>query len=81
MSELRMLRSSLMLYLIINHERAESLTELKSGRFEVDGIVHSYVDSLPASGGGEAIDPFGNPYRYDRKSGWVRSTTEGFEHW
>jgi len=81
MHELAMLRSSAMLYIIINHERAESLGDLKSGRFEAGGVVHGYVDSLPGSGDGEAIDPFGNPYRYDSKSGWVSSTTEGFEHW
>ena len=81
MQELAMLRSSLILYKMINHENVESLGVLQSGRFEVEGIVHRYVDPLPVSGDGEVIDPFGNPYRYDRKRGWVSSTTAGFERW
>lgn len=81
MRELAMLRSSLILYKMINHENAESLGALESGRFEAGGIVHRYVDPLPVSGDGKVIDPFGNPYRYDRKRGWVSSTTGGFERW
>ena len=81
MRELAMLRSSLILYKTITHENAGSLGALQSGRYDFDGVVHTYVDPLPVSGDGEVIDPIGNPYRYDRKRGWVSSTTAGFERW
>lgn len=81
MRELVMLRSSLVLYMIVNHERVESLAELQSRRYGVGGVVLPYADELPVSDDGEVIDPFGNPYHYDKKSGWVSSTTSGFELW
>lgn len=29
----------------------------------------------------EPLDPFGNPYKYDRADGTVSSTTKGYESW
>jgi hypothetical protein len=81
MRELMMLRSSLIVYMIVNRERAPSLKELQSRRYEVEGVVLRYSDELPLSADGEVIDPFGNPYRYDPKTGWISSATGGFEHW
>lgn len=34
------------------------------------GIIH-----------GVTIDPFGAPYGYDTNSGWVKSTSRGYELW
>ena len=30
---------------------------------------------------GNPLDPFGNPYHYDKDSGWVYSITKGYEKW
>ena len=30
---------------------------------------------------GSPIDPFGTPYDYDPKSGWISSRTEDYEEW
>lgn len=30
---------------------------------------------------GTPLDPFGRPYQYDKKSGWVSSTSQGYENW
>ncbi|OGQ16215.1 MAG: hypothetical protein A2W61_02600 [Deltaproteobacteria bacterium RIFCSPLOWO2_01_44_7] len=30
---------------------------------------------------GLKVDPFGNPYHYDPRSGWVSTTTPSHKHW
>jgi hypothetical protein len=79
--ELAMLRSSLAIYKILNHQNAESLAELAQGEYDVDGAWRPYVDKLPPVEDGDVLDPFGSPYAYDKKTGWVLSTTPGFESW
>jgi len=79
--ELSAMRSSLILYKMINRRGAEGLEELVRERFEAGGVRRPYIDRLPPSDGGEIIDPFGSPYSYDPKAGWVSSTTPGFEGW
>lgn len=46
---------------------------LTSGRRPKD--VKNFFQSLPRR------DPFGNPYHYDPKTGWVSSETEGYHCW
>lgn len=79
--ELAMLRSSLALYKIVNHQNAGSLAELAQGEYDVDGAWRPYVDRLPPSDDGDILDPFGSPYAYDKKTGWVSSTSSGYERW
>lgn len=79
--ELGMLRSSLMLFKSMHHENAPNLETLVGKTYEVDGHNRRYVDKIPLSADGAIIDPFGNPYAYDRATGWVSSSTPGFERW
>ena len=79
--ELSMLRSSLTLYKTVNHVNAPSLEDLAASEYEVGDGKRPYVDRLPLSKDGNIIDPFGNKYEYDPKTGWVSSTTSGFERW
>lgn len=30
---------------------------------------------------GAPLDPFGKPYQYDKKTGWVSSGSKGYESW
>ncbi len=79
--ELASLRSSLTLYKTLNRENAPSLKVLASSEYEVGGTTRPFIERLPISEDGDVIDPFGNPYAYDQKTGWVSSATPGFERW
>jgi len=79
--ELSMIRSSVALYKMMNHKNPESLKELTSETYEADSTRRAYLDRLPASPEGLFVDPFGKPYLYDSKSGWVRSGTANYERW
>ena len=79
--ELSAMRTSLILYKMVNRGNAGELDDLLRGRFEAGGVQRPYIDRLPPADGGEAVDPFGSPYSYDPKAGWVSSTTPGFETW
>lgn len=79
--ELAMLRSSITLYKMINRENPVDLEVLAKATYQADEIKRTYVDHLPRDKSGKVVDPFGNAYRYDATSGWVQSTTKGFERW
>lgn len=80
-NELSMMRSSLLVYKILNRRNAENLEQLVTTTYYVDGDKRPYIDKLPPARKGKIIDPFGNPYSYDPKAGWVSSTTPGFVQW
>ncbi|MFH1830850.1 MAG: hypothetical protein ABH871_08775 [Pseudomonadota bacterium] len=79
--ELGMLRSSLLLYKTINNHSAPSLEQLMTEEYDVGTTKRTYVERLPFSKDGKIIDPFGNPYNYDPKTGWLSSTTSSYEKW
>ncbi|MFH0799883.1 MAG: type II secretion system protein GspG [Pseudomonadota bacterium] len=79
--ELAMLRSSVTVYKMLNGKNPESLEELAASTYKVDSMPRPYIDRLPRSQNGGVVDPFGNPYRYDIKSGWVCSGTPEFARW
>ncbi|MFA5811765.1 MAG: hypothetical protein WC956_05485 [bacterium] len=81
LSELGMLRSSLMTYRLVNHRNAQDLFQLANEKYEADGAEKPYIERLPMNDKGAVVDPFGNPYAYDPNSGWVSSSTPGFERW
>lgn len=80
-SELNMMRSALITYKIINRENAPSLVKLMESDYEAEGQRIRYMERLPAAPDGALLDPFGNSYIYDPASGWVSSTTPGYERW
>ncbi|MFH0799994.1 MAG: hypothetical protein V2A66_07440 [Pseudomonadota bacterium] len=81
--QLQVLRTAELLYESVNKAKPESLTQLSEGRFqaEADGPKHLYIDPPPVLIGGKAVDPFGNPYAYDARTGRIKSTTQGFGSW
>ncbi len=79
--ELDMMRSSLLVYKIINRRNAKNLEQLASSTYYVKGSNRAYIEQLPPSIDGKIIDPFGNPYSYDSKTGWVFSTSPWLVQW
>lgn len=79
--ELSMLRNGAAHYNMINKHPPASLKELSTATYDFGDEQRSFLDSAPLSSNDSIIDPFGNPYSYDPKSGWISSTTPGFERW
>lgn len=79
--ELSQIRSSISTFIIINKHYPKSLDELASSTYTFDSTSRPYVEFLARAKDGGVVDPFGNPYSYDPKSGWVNSTTVGYQTW
>jgi hypothetical protein len=80
-NEVGMLRSALLQYKILNHRNPETLKQLTTDAYTIDGKSHPFLEKLSMNQEGKAVDPFGHIYAYDAKSGWVASTTPGCERW
>lgn len=79
--ELAMLRNGAAHYKMINKHPPSSLKELATANYDFGGKQKGFLESPPLSDNGQIVDPFGNPYGYDPKKGWINSTTRGFEKW
>jgi len=90
--ELANLRSAVLFYATINGKLPSSLSDLARENViatkkdllgkEYDIIVAgSFVESMTVDREGTPLDAFGSPYLYDRKTGRVSSTTNGYERW
>lgn len=67
--ELGMLRNYVIAYTLEHREIPKNPWSLPAGQA---GLV---------PGGWSNQDPFGHPYQYNPKTGWVRTTTKRYVHW
>lgn len=81
--ELQILRNAINLYKVVNKVQPPSLMVLATEVYRVPGeeTTHAYMQSSPVDRDGSVQDPFGRKYQYDPATGWIRSTTEGYEFW
>lgn len=81
--QLEAIRTSVNLFKAINKRNPTNLQELIIGQYSFPGeeMKHSYLQYPPGGDSKDFLDPFGNPYAYESLSGWVRSTTRGYEFW
>lgn len=82
-SELSNIRSAVTTYKMLNKVNPPSIDDLSklNYSFEPGEAAKPYLNKVKTNTKGEAIDPFGNPYKYDAQTGWVVSITKGFEKW
>lgn len=80
-SELANLRGAILLYQKLHRANPPGLEVLVLGTYEIGETKQPYLERLPADPGGKLRDPFGGAYRYDPETGWVSSTTSGYERW
>lgn len=80
--QLQAIRTSVNLFKAINKRNPHSLNELAMAEYQFPGDDHSrrFIEILDASNGAP-LDPFENPYIYEYDSGWVKSSTPGYEYW
>lgn len=83
LSELSNIRSAVTMYKTLNKANPpslEALTKLNYS-FEPGQPGRPYLDKVITGKDGKVVDPFGNPYKYDSGSGWVISTSKGYNKW
>lgn len=85
--ELKSIRQSLLLYEAMNGKYPEDLRELEKARFRAksaaDEVIfgEEFLSTVGRDDSGYLIDPFGNRFHYEPKSGRIGSATEGYENW
>lgn len=83
MYELESMRSAVITYKLLNKSNPSDLQQLVHMKysFSLNEKDRQYLGNVHTDKEGFPIDPFGNRYVYDRTSGWVTSTTEGYKDW
>lgn len=77
--QLSQLREAVQIYLL-SHKAMP--TELKAALVVTkDGKVVPIQWSFEKDAAGNPVDPFGAPYAFNSKKGWVSSKTQGYESW
>ena len=81
--QLQSLRTSVNLYKAIQGSNPKYLKVLVFDEFKFsdEEISRRYFQGAIMNDEGELIDPFDNPYNYNYQTGWVRSSTKGYEFW
>ncbi len=81
-NELQMLRSAISLYHVVNKSYPQELGDLLSEEYSLENEeMGAYLKQMPPTKQGLVIDPFGNPYYYDKQSGWVSTSSQGYTNW
>jgi len=85
--ELANIRRAVNLYIITKGKLPESLKQLVKEQIVIpkhDVLVRMewpYIQNMSLDNEGYPLDPFGNRFVYDAKSGKVKSGTKGYEMW
>ena len=82
--ELRSLRQAVIIHIYMNAEKPDDLETLIKARFKTaDDVERSYIPQsiLKRNGSDKLIDPFGNNYIYNYKTGWINTTTNDYKMW
>lgn len=83
--ELSNMRTSVILYLTLNRRYPESLKNMTNEGYALPTgnghIKYKYLEGMAVDGNGDLLDPFGSPFTYEKKKGWVKSSTKGYESW
>lgn len=79
-NQLQGLRTAVQLYLLQNKGMPPHLPAAL-GAATAEGTSLLQDLQLHIASNGDLLDPFGQPFAYDRRSGWVRSSTEKYREW
>src|SRR3989338_748042 len=84
-SELGNIRTAIILYITLNRRYPESLKDMvREGYTLPTGsgpVKYKYIEGMAVDKDGNLLDTFGNPFTYESKTGWVKSSTKGYESW
>jgi len=81
--QIQAIRTAINLYKAINRTNPPTLIALvtETYTFPDEERHRTYLEGASLGDSGSFSDPFGNPYTYDADSGWVHSSTKGYEFW
>lgn len=84
-SELGSIRTAIMIHITVNRRYPASLNDMvKEGYVLPTGgglIKYEFLEGMAVDKDGNLLDTFGNPFSYERKTGWVKSSSKGYESW
>jgi len=76
--ELKQLRTAVQLHLNNNKQLPQDLSAALSSNYNTS---HPIEWSFTRNEQGVPVDPFGATYQYNPQTGWVASSTPGYESW
>ena len=81
--QLQLLRTAVLLYKSVNKTNPIEIAQITEGTFTLpeETLTRHYVEHAPKLSNGKLTDPFGNPYAYDPETGWIKSSTPGYDFW
>lgn len=81
--QLQILRMGVNIYQLVNHRNPLSIEDLFTRTYQLPGnpSQRHFVEGIAAEANGRILDPFNNSFFYDPMTGWIRSTTSGYEFW
>jgi len=81
-NELNLMRNAIHLYQMLKKKNPENILSLAFETYQMGpGKPRRFLPTLKIDDNQHPIDPFGNPYDYNPKKAWVKSTTHSFENW
>ena len=82
--QLQMMRQGVNTFQLVEKRLPKNLIELAAATYKVSGnkrAMRFIGSNLLIDKKGQILDPFGNPYKYDSKSGWTSSATPQYAKW
>ena len=83
-NQLSQLRTAVTVYKTLNKANPPALSSLVNETLNFSDPAaqpQPYVTNMHVDNAGNIVDPFGHEYQYDAATGWVASTTEGYQNW
>lgn len=84
-SELGNIRTAVIIHITVNRRYPASLKEMLREGYTLptgSGIIkYEFLEGMAVDKEGNLLDTFGNPFTYDSKTGWVKSSSKGYESW
>ena len=84
-SELGNIRTAVILYITLNRRYPASLRDMVREGYTLptgSGLIkYKYIEGMAVDKDGNLLDTFGAPFTYESKTGWVKSSTKGYESW
>ncbi len=83
--ELSNIRTAITLYITLNRRYPANLRDMVRDGYTLptgSGLIkYKYIEGMAVDKDGNLLDTFGAPFNYERKTGWVKSSTKGYESW
>ena len=84
-SELGHIRTAVIIYITVNRRYPVSLRDMVREGYTLptgSGLIkYKYIEGMAVDKDGNLLDTFGAPFTYESETGWVKSSSKGYERW